>query len=490
MLNHINLSNLFLVKDSKLVRRWLHSHIISSTTLTHALLNSKPFLDSRRLFSKNVDHYKVLGVSRNATRQEIKLKYYEKCKKLHPDRLGGEEANTEEFLKIKTAYDILSSKKSRLDYDSYSRSPDKQSKSFDDWLKYNQHSRQYGNINTNRAYGFKYDTQTTKRAPSRSFYFDIFVILCAGGMAFYMVRHEIRMTSLGFGTITNQIRGHGTTRNREQELLYEKYHYTQQTYNQPPSTLKNTSSETSSHSQPSKDSVKHLKKKTSIRKKKVKSKKSKDVSEENAQEAITASKNQGNDHINQTPTSSFGPTVLPAVALTEPIISTSIEADSNIVTSNTDPSIHTQSSNIEDFITNLESSSKVVERILPSSEILTLAKDEFSESLSLTSVTTNTLCPGNVSSSCTSCTPQENQHNKEKELFDILIDKPPPNSCDCADQDPILTTDKSSDGVEINVSSHDNDQSDCKSDTAQVQSLRLPDEMPSSIINIGDLRTW
>lgn len=56
--------------------------------------------------------YSILGVSANATEEEIKKAYKELAKKLHPDRNNGIE--TEQFKGITEAYDILSDKKKKL----------------------------------------------------------------------------------------------------------------------------------------------------------------------------------------------------------------------------------------------------------------------------------------------------------------------------------------------------------------------------------------
>ena len=59
--------------------------------------------------------YSILGVSTSATEEEIKKAYKELAKKLHPDRNNGIE--TEQFKEITEAYDILSDKKKKAEYD-------------------------------------------------------------------------------------------------------------------------------------------------------------------------------------------------------------------------------------------------------------------------------------------------------------------------------------------------------------------------------------
>lgn len=61
------------------------------------------------------DYYKVLGVPRNATKEDIKKAYRVLAHKYHPDK-GGEEAR---FKEINEAYQILSDERKRSQYDQY-----------------------------------------------------------------------------------------------------------------------------------------------------------------------------------------------------------------------------------------------------------------------------------------------------------------------------------------------------------------------------------
>lgn len=62
--------------------------------------------------SRPKDPYRILGVDRNATKQEIQAAYREKVKQYHPDRVSslGEELQemaNKKFVEIKDAYDTL-----------------------------------------------------------------------------------------------------------------------------------------------------------------------------------------------------------------------------------------------------------------------------------------------------------------------------------------------------------------------------------------------
>ena len=62
------------------------------------------------------DHYEVLGVSRDASPEEIKKAYRRLARELHPDVNPGEEAS-ERFKLVTHAYDVLSDADSRRRYD-------------------------------------------------------------------------------------------------------------------------------------------------------------------------------------------------------------------------------------------------------------------------------------------------------------------------------------------------------------------------------------
>ncbi|MGE0130236.1 MAG: molecular chaperone DnaJ [Blastocatellales bacterium] len=65
------------------------------------------------------DYYEVLGVSRNATEQELKSAYRKLALQYHPDRNPGNHEAEEQFKEINEAYGVLSSAESRSRYDRF-----------------------------------------------------------------------------------------------------------------------------------------------------------------------------------------------------------------------------------------------------------------------------------------------------------------------------------------------------------------------------------
>ncbi len=71
-----------------------------------------------------MDHYEVLGVTRTASREEIKKAYYARSREMHPDRVAEHEKveATEKFKHICAAYETLSDDQKRSHYDRHGHS--------------------------------------------------------------------------------------------------------------------------------------------------------------------------------------------------------------------------------------------------------------------------------------------------------------------------------------------------------------------------------
>ena len=63
------------------------------------------------------NYYEILGVSKNATADEIKKAYRTLAFKYHPDRNQGNAAAEEKFKQISAAYDVLGDEAKRRQYD-------------------------------------------------------------------------------------------------------------------------------------------------------------------------------------------------------------------------------------------------------------------------------------------------------------------------------------------------------------------------------------
>jgi molecular chaperone DnaJ len=64
------------------------------------------------------DYYSILGITKAATKDDIKKAFRTLAHKFHPDKKGGDEAK---FKEVSEAYSILSDDKKRAEYDAYGR---------------------------------------------------------------------------------------------------------------------------------------------------------------------------------------------------------------------------------------------------------------------------------------------------------------------------------------------------------------------------------
>lgn len=83
-------------------QRLVHIHIWHAKSK----LGANALLAMSTVASVSVDYYKVLGVSRLASSEEIKAGFREAAKRYHPDVHG--DATLELFKKVNEAYSVLS----------------------------------------------------------------------------------------------------------------------------------------------------------------------------------------------------------------------------------------------------------------------------------------------------------------------------------------------------------------------------------------------
>ena len=86
------------------------------------------------------DYYKVLGVDKTASQEDIKKAYRKLAVKYHPDKTKGDKASEEKFKEIAEAYEVLADQEKRKKYDSVGQN----------WQQYDQ---QY---NTGKRYEYEF----------------------------------------------------------------------------------------------------------------------------------------------------------------------------------------------------------------------------------------------------------------------------------------------------------------------------------------------
>lgn len=119
------------------------------------------------------NHYETLGVSKNATADEIKSAYRKLAMKYHPDRNPGDKVAEEKFKEITAAYEVIGDENKRKQYDSfgstnygYSNSS-QSSNNYDDDPLWQWMNENFYNANSNRR---SYNSQS-QNSYKHSFYY-------------------------------------------------------------------------------------------------------------------------------------------------------------------------------------------------------------------------------------------------------------------------------------------------------------------------------
>jgi curved DNA-binding protein len=89
------------------------------------------------------DYYKILGVGKTATQDEIKKAYRKLANKYHPDKTKGDKAAEEKFKEINEANEILSDPAKRKKYDQFGA----------DWKHYEEAGQQPGGFDWSKYTG-------------------------------------------------------------------------------------------------------------------------------------------------------------------------------------------------------------------------------------------------------------------------------------------------------------------------------------------------
>jgi curved DNA-binding protein len=82
------------------------------------------------------DYYKILGVEKNATQEEIRKAYRDLAKKYHPDKNPDDKTTEEKFKSVSEAYEVLKDPEKRKKYDALGANwKQAGTGNFDDWFK-------------------------------------------------------------------------------------------------------------------------------------------------------------------------------------------------------------------------------------------------------------------------------------------------------------------------------------------------------------------
>ena len=65
------------------------------------------------------DYYEILGVSKEATKEEIKKAYRKQALRFHPDKNPGDKKSEDNFKEAAEAYEVLSNEEKKARYDRY-----------------------------------------------------------------------------------------------------------------------------------------------------------------------------------------------------------------------------------------------------------------------------------------------------------------------------------------------------------------------------------
>jgi molecular chaperone DnaJ len=95
------------------------------------------------------DYYKILGISRDASPEDIKKAYYKLAHQHHPDKGGGDE---NKFKEINEAYQILSDREKKAQYDRFGRVFERSSGGFAPDFEFNW---VWGEPGTNFGFNFR-----------------------------------------------------------------------------------------------------------------------------------------------------------------------------------------------------------------------------------------------------------------------------------------------------------------------------------------------
>ncbi len=119
-----------------------------------------------------IDYYKVLGVSRNATQDEIRKAFRKHARLYHPDVNKSEDADAQ-FKKINEAYEVLKDPEKRKHYDTYGKNRQQAAQGGAEPF-WNQHYSQGGPGSRSRTFTFGRDGSFEEASGFSDFFKDLF----------------------------------------------------------------------------------------------------------------------------------------------------------------------------------------------------------------------------------------------------------------------------------------------------------------------------
>jgi curved DNA-binding protein len=87
--------------------------------LTESFSNS--FVDNKKMQMEFIDYYKILGIDKNASEEDIKKAYRKLARKLHPDLNPNDKEAHKKFQQVNEANEVLSDPEKRKKYDTYGK---------------------------------------------------------------------------------------------------------------------------------------------------------------------------------------------------------------------------------------------------------------------------------------------------------------------------------------------------------------------------------
>ncbi|HXX62738.1 MAG TPA: J domain-containing protein [Bacteroidota bacterium] len=156
------------------------------------------------------DYYKILGVSKNATPEEIKKAFRALAVKYHPDKTKGDKASEEKFKAVSEAHEVLSDPEKRKKYDQFG----------EDWKNYQQRGGEPGGFDWSKyapgGQSRRMSPEEFNEAFSEGGFGDFFEMLFGGRGSGRSSRRASAERGADFEaetTLTLAEAYHGTTRN-------------------------------------------------------------------------------------------------------------------------------------------------------------------------------------------------------------------------------------------------------------------------------------